>query len=303
MSNTLRLLVVVLVLLVIAGGVAFSVYRALGQARAWVYPARSQPDFSPQDAGFAFEDVSITTADGITLSAWFIPGASERDTDGATLIFLHGLGGNRVALLDQAVIAANQGYNALLPDLRNHGTSGGDVSTIGYKEAEDMRAVVDYVIARPDVNAERIGVVGFSLGAVTALRAAAQIPEIRAVVSQSGFSSVAGSANEIVTALSGRAPFPSDGVVLWFVDTLAGVPVSSVNGVEDVAQAARPTLIMHGEQDTVINVRSAQQLYDAAAEPKELYLIPNTGHGGLVQAEPAEFERRFLMFLDAHLLN
>jgi uncharacterized protein len=304
MSNMLRLGVIAFVLLVIVGGVAFSIYRARGQAMIWVHPARTQPEFTPADANLTFEDVRIPLPDGIELSGWFVPGVGERDADGATLIFLHGLGGNRVALLDQAVMAANRGYNALLIDLRAHGESGGTVSSIGYREGDDVRAVVDYLLTRDDVNAERIGIVGFSLGAVSAVRAAASIPEIRAVVSQSGFASVEGSTSEIVTALSGRSPFPTTGIVLLFVDQEAGVPVSSVRAVDDIKRISpRPVLIMHGEQDGVINKRSAQLLYDAAGEPKELYLIPDAEHGGLAQSDPAEFERRFFTFLDTHLLG
>lgn len=304
MSNTLRLGIVFFVSLIIVGAAAFSAYRARGQARIWVYPSRTQPEFTPADANLEFEEVSIITSDGITLSGWFVPGVGERETDGATMIYLHGLGGNRVALLDQAVIAANHGYNGLLIDLRAHGKSGGTVSSIGYREGDDVRAIVDYLLTRADVNPERIGIAGFSLGAVAAIRAAANIPEIRAVVSQSAFASNEGSAAEIVTALSGRAPFPTTGVVLWFVDLEAGVPVSSVRSVDDIKRISpRAALIMHGEQDGVINVSSAQQLYDAAGEPKELYLIPNTKHGGFVEANPAEFERRFITFLDTHLLG
>lgn len=308
MSNRVLIVIAVLVVLVIAAGVAFYTLRtARGQALAWVYPGRTQPEQTPEQMGLTAEDVRITTADGIELTAWFVPASGERDTDGATVIFLHGLGGNRGALLPQAAVVVEQGYNALLLDLRNHGDSGGTITTIGYREGDDLRVVVDYLLTRSDVNAERIAVIGHSLGAVAALRGAAQIPEIRAVVSESGFSSIAGSTTEIVMALTGgNPPSPSAGAVLWFVDQETGVPASQVRSIDDVVKIApRPILFIHGEQDTVINVRSAQEMYDAAADPKELYLVANAGHSDLelMNADAPEFERRVLTFLDTHLLT
>jgi fermentation-respiration switch protein FrsA (DUF1100 family) len=91
-------------------------------------------------------------------------------------------------------------------------------------------------------------------------------------------------------------------LVTWFGEREAGLRIRQVRPVDDVVQIApRALLFIHGERDPVIDVSNSLRLYEAAREPKELYLIPNAGHGGLLAADPAEFERRVVGFLDTHL--
>jgi fermentation-respiration switch protein FrsA (DUF1100 family) len=75
-----------------------------------------------------------------------------------------------------------------------------------------------------------------------------------------------------------------------------------VRPVDDIASIApRPVFIMHGTDDPNIPFEHGQQLYDAAGKPKELYIVPGGGHGGLMQINPAEYTRRVLAFLDTYL--
>ena len=131
-----------------------------------VHPARTQPEQTPADYGLqSWEEVSFPTQDGLQLAGWFIPPAN--DMDGATIIYVHGLGSNRGDLLEQAALLSNQGFGALLFDLRNHGKSQGEITTLGYMESKDVRAAVDYLLSRSDVNPHRIGLVGISMGGAT----------------------------------------------------------------------------------------------------------------------------------------
>ena len=288
-------------LTVLVGTVAGGVWLARTRAMALVHPGRTQPACTPADRGVArWEEVRFSSPDNLQLAGWFIP--PDPQSDGVTLVFIHGLGGNRGGLLDEAMMLTRHGYGALLPDLRNHGQSQGTVTTLGYTEVEDVRGAVAYLLARPEVNPERIGLVGSSMGGALAIRAAARIPEVRAVVAQSAFSSLEENINEGVHALTGLSPFPFAPLVVWFGEREAGLRIRQVRPVDDVAQIApRAILLIHGEQDPVIDVSNSLRLYGAAQEPKALYLIPNAGHGGLLAADPAEFERRVVGFLDVHL--
>jgi len=120
------------------------------------------------------------------------------------------------------------------------------------------------------------------MGGAVAIRAAARIPEIRAVVAQSAFSSLEENISQGVRVLTGLPPFPFAPLVIWFGEHEAGLRIRQVRPLDDVPQIG-------------------PRLYEAAREPKELYLIPDAGHGGLMAANPAEFERRVVGFLDAHL--
>ena len=173
----------------LAGIVVLAVWLAHAQAMSFVHPRRIPPGRTPGDLGMTdWEEVRFPTPDGLELAAWFVPPAPEGD--GATLIFLHGARNNRAEMLAQAAMLHRHQYGALLPDMRAHGESEGTLSTLGYAEVEDLRGAVAYLQTRPEVNRERIGVVGHSMGGAVAIRGAARIPAIRAVVAQSAYTSV-----------------------------------------------------------------------------------------------------------------
>jgi cephalosporin-C deacetylase-like acetyl esterase len=89
------------------------------RARRLVAPPRTFTQQTPNDFGIPnWRNVTFTTDDGLLLSGWYMP---PRANVSAALIFVHGLGSNRGALLDQAAILVEEGYGTLLFDLRAHG--------------------------------------------------------------------------------------------------------------------------------------------------------------------------------------
>ncbi len=297
MNRSILLLIVVI--LVVVAGVAFYILNtSRNQALAWIHPSRNLPATTP---AVPHEDVELITSDGVPVAAWFIPpagGIAEGEKVPA-MILVHGLTANRADMLERADILTRHGYAVLAFDLRNHGESGGDVTTLGYTEVNETRAAFDYLLTRTDIDPQRIGLLGHSLGAVIAIRAAAQIPEIALLVSESGFISVQENAGEIIPVLTGQA---AGSLVGWFVDREAGVPVSEVNSLVDVAKIApRPILLIHGEADSIVSVNNSRRLFEAAGEPKELFTIPNGGHADFIQTDPVGYEERLIAFLEAHL--
>jgi dipeptidyl aminopeptidase/acylaminoacyl peptidase len=117
-----------------------------------------------------YENVTLTTADGVTISGWYVPGTQPNG-----IVLVHGIHANRAYLIPQAIILAEAGYHLLLIDLRGHGRSGGHMMTYGYREALDVQAAVDYLAARPEI--DQVAALGHSLGAAAVVRAARpQIP-------------------------------------------------------------------------------------------------------------------------------
>ena len=91
-------------------------------------------------------------------------------------------------------------------------------------------------------------------------------------------------------------------VQVFFGEREAGFEVSEVRPVDEVAHISpRAIMFVHGELDTAIPAANSRRLYAAAGEPKELYILPNAGHGGVIVIEPDDFERRVVAFLEAHL--
>lgn len=289
------------VVAVLLAAAVYVAYQSRQQAMIWTHPTRNPVQTDPETAqGLAdWETVTLTTSDGLTLESWFIPADATSEPDGAAVILLHGLGSNRVEMLQRAEILHSHGYHTLLLDLRNHGNSAGNITTLGYNEAEDVRAAWAYLADHEAVDAAKIAVLGHSMGGATALRAAASIPEIAAVVAESSYRSTAGDADQIMQVMTGRGAWP---LLMTFVDQVTGVAVSSVNGVADVQQIApRPVLIIHGDQDDVILPDAAQALYTAASEPKVLHIVAGAGHGDVASFDLATYETQLVGFLDEHL--
>ena len=162
---------------------AFAGYYAstlvIGEHPAWRKFAGLPADFT-----LAAEVVSFDSSDGTPLKAWWL---RAQPTAIGNVVLAHGRDANRSRMLPHAALLVPHGYNVLALDLRNHGESGGKYITSGYTESRDILAAVSYVWQRGERTP--IAVLGRSYGAVAALRAAADSPEIAAVISDSGFSS------------------------------------------------------------------------------------------------------------------
>ena len=285
---------VVLFLLIIAIG--FAVPYAL--AMLILHPRRTQPQSTPARFGIEhWEEVGFCSPDGIQLRGWFIP--PDPQGDGAALVFVHGLGGNRGQKLPDAAALVAKGYGALLFDLRNHGTSGNAVTTLGYLEADDVQSAVEYLQRRPEVNSERIGLIGYSMGGAAALRAAARLPRIKAVVAESTFTSLEDNIAKGMIPQTGLPSFPFVPFMLWLGERLTGLQIQHVRPIDDVIRVSpRPILFVHGTQDRTVQMSNSVKLYEAAQSPKGLYLVPHVSHAEVSSAEPHEFACRISGFLD-----
>lgn len=289
-----------LMLLLIAAAAAI-LWLAHDRAMTLVHPRRSQPDKTPADYNIArWEDVTFESADGVRLAGWFIP--PSPDSDGATLIYVHGLGGNRAQLLGQAAFLHRLGYGALLIDLRNHGDSEGSVTTLGYDEPKDLVGAFNYLLTRAEVDGEKIGLVGESLGAATVLRAMTLIPQARVVIAESAYSSLEDNIAEGVERITGLPPFPFAPLMIWFGERETGASIREVRPIDDIRQLApRAALLMHGRLDDLLDVSNTERLYAAASEPKALYILENAKHGGLFETDPLGYRRHVAPFLEHYL--
>lgn len=168
-------------------------------AQRLIKPARQRLWATPGDLGLAYEDVQFPARDGIRLSGWFIP-AAEAARDGATVVLVHGWPWNRLGTLADDVFSGLEGsrpvdllrlayklhqagYHVLMFDLRNHGESAAAPPvTFGWQEANDLLGALAYLNGRAEVNKDRIGAVGFSMGANTVLYTLPQTEQIKAAV-------------------------------------------------------------------------------------------------------------------------
>ena len=241
-------------------------------------PGSRCPVWMPPD-GLPAEPVNLTTADGISLSGWFVPSRGQR-----AIIHIHGLN-DRVwnsSQTDTAKHFVAAGFDVLVFDLRAHGDSDGDLLGLGWHERQDVRAAVDFLLSR-GFKPGTIGVHGGSYGAAVALLAAAVAPEIGAVVANSSFADMRDVMDEQIET--------KIGVPSWFTKSilrpgLAGAANSVFDldleeipperAVPDIAP--RPILFIHGRKDTVIPVDHAHRLKDASQNSGDELWIHNGGH-------------------------
>lgn len=281
-----------------AGATALPLVFALAYIGASTYtqPSRRVSSVIPTDVGLAYEEVRLVAEDSLRLAAWYVPTRS-----GAALVLLHGIGGNRGQLLSLGRYLAERDYGLFILDLRAHGESEGEASTLGLHEVRDVRAAVNYLLQRPEVDKSRIGIYGASLGASVAIMAAAEVPELQVVVADSGFASLDWLVRSQFDALLALPPWAAPLVVrigAW----QAGVDAAQISPVSQIGRISpRPVLIIHGEQDSLFLVENARLLAEAAREPKEVWLVPDVGHTGAFARDPAEYVGRVAGFFDRAL--
>lgn len=280
------------------GSASVGIWLAQSRAHAIVQPPRSLAERSPESVGIVgYREVGFLSADGLVLRGWYAP-----SRNGAVVILIHGLGANRSQLLDDAAIVYGRGYGVLVYDSRACGESEGEVTTLGYREAQDVFGAIDFVVSQPEEKSPRVGLVGHSMGGATAILAAAQDRRVEAVIAQSTYASLEANLESSLQQLTGLPAFPFAPLVVSFGEREAGIEIEQVRPVDAIRFVSpRAILIVHGALDEVVPVSNAYELYAAAREPRELFVLERAGHGGLVWAAPEEYRARILGFLDRYL--
>jgi fermentation-respiration switch protein FrsA (DUF1100 family) len=247
--------------------------------------------------GLTYENVSFSsTGEDLTLCGWYLPVENSQQI----IIMVHGAGGNRadpsIGLLDIASKLVEHGYNVLMFDLRGHGESEGNRMSAGYYEKRDLIGAVEYVKRR---GFENIGVLGFSMGAATAVISAAEDIDIDAVVADSSYADLE---DMMKPEFSKRTKFPGFFLspLLFMVKIIYGIDFVSVRPVESVPEIApRPVLFIHGELDETVPVGHAYRLQQASQNPEDqLWVVPGAGHVKSYATQPEEYVNKITVFFD-----
>jgi fermentation-respiration switch protein FrsA (DUF1100 family) len=247
---------------------------------------------TPADLGFVYRDVNFPGADAVTLAGWYLPSSNR-----AAVILLHGYGGNRVEMIGRAGILASHGYGVLLYDQRASGASDGAFRTYGWYDTQDLPAALAFVQTQDDVNPSCVGLLGFSQGGQIALRAAAAMPQIRAIIAEEpGFATLddlppLNSLEEQWIVLCYRLGFQG---LAW--RTGVSAPSGVVEGLPKITP--RPLLVIAAGPQEEMGYRLPSHYYELAREPKTLWHVPEAGHGQIPVVRPEEYDDLIVSFFD-----
>lgn len=228
----------------------------------------------PADAFLYYRDLTLTTADGLGLNAWYVPAGAA---DAATVLLAHGLLDSKWTMLRLIPWLHDAGYNVMLLDFRGHGDSDKMPTTIGPEEVADVQAALDWLEAEGAV--DRVAGLGMSLGAAALVNTAVQDDRLDALILDSLFADW----SDVNYAEDYRLP-PD-----WLVP---GVPSPE----ELISEVRVPVFIIHGTADILTHVDHAYRLYAAANEPKQLW-INDSGHAWSAWTYPDLYQEKVLVFL------
>jgi pimeloyl-ACP methyl ester carboxylesterase len=285
--RAVRLSVAVFVAAISGGAIV-----AVGGIRSELGSAGPTPHVVPRPAAEPWlgpaTDVTLRTPSGSLVRGW-----SLASRNGAAVLLVHGSNADRTQLLPEARTLSRAGYGLLLFDQPGNGESGGEKRR--GEEAEFLNLAVDFLATEPGLRPGGIGAYGFSSGAAYLAEAAAKDARIRAVVLAGCY----GDDEEYILHYAGRGPLsglPALWAARWeglaFPHPLARIP----------AIAPRAVFLIAGDRDPTVPWESSEQLYAAAHEPKELWIVHGAGHGGYEAIAGEEYGRRLVAFFDRALL-
>jgi len=232
--------------------VVFALWLRWNEPNMIYYPDR-HIDQTPDQVGFKYEDVTLTTSDGIRINGWYLPSPEPANANpGATLTVLlfHGNAGNMSHRFEKLAVLRELGVDTFIIDYRGYGRSGGKPDEQG--TYRDARAAYDHLIQQRKLSPRSIVVYGESLGSAVAADLATKV-NIGGLILEEAFTSVGDVGQKMFPFLPIR----------WLVwnkyDTLSKMPRVKV-----------PLLIFHSRDDELFSLRHAQRLLAAANDPKQL---------------------------------
>ncbi|NWJ44584.1 MAG: alpha/beta hydrolase [Chloroflexi bacterium] len=280
-----------------------AIYIGICAYAASVFTTSATRDLGPNTPttfGMPYEEITFKTSDSaqLTIRGWWIP----RQNSQKTLIMVHSKDGTRTFLLPVSQRLWQQGFNILLFDTRGQGLSDGERYTFGWKEKYDVVGAVEFLKSK-GFSPNHIGVVGWSMGAATALMAMAETPDIKAGLIESSYGSLDRVINEKYYPDSGMPILLYPGIKLM-AKLMYDLDVDQSNPEVAITKLGeRKVFLIHAEKDQEIPVSEFQILLKSGgANVAESWLVPGSKHVRSFQDYPDEYARRAVAFFNRELL-
>lgn len=253
-----------------------------------IKPPKYVSDRTPAGYYMKYEEIELITEDNTKISAWLIPAENKTNR---TIILGHGYPFDKGNIL---VIAPflHEKFNVMLFDFRYFGKSGGSYTTLGYKEQKDLDAVVDYLNKKN----QKIGMLGFSLSASTALMS--ENKKIKAIVADSPYASLSLMIKDVYGVFLFTLPFEFMSKI--YAKLFLGINIDEKSPLKSISQKDTPILLIHGSKDSQINVKHSYLLKNHS-KTAELWIVEGADHGESYSIAKEQYEKKVIEFFGKHL--
>ena len=272
---------------------AFTAFAGVSAFFAWklTSPTRRIVGDVPPELPTDTQVVSFLARDGIKLSGWFVP--CEPAT--VAVVLLHGNGGSRRQMIARARLFHDAGFAVLLYDARGHGLSDGDKISAGWFETADLLGTFDFLREK---NFSKFGCLGASQGGATILLAAERLPpEVRWIIIESTYPTIRDALDRRFRKDIHLPGWLAGVLFMPFAEVRLGIDIDAIAPISHIQNLHCPIFILGGSNDQHTLRQSTQAIFDAANEPKELWLVPGAAHVDLYGFGQQEYARRILAFV------
>lgn len=267
------------------GGIA----ETLGYAFFGIDHPRAENDKIPS---IHYQQIKLKT-DGL-IDCWILNPPVDTNTKG-TIICYHGYAGEKTDVLDRAEEFVKMGYRTMLVDFRGSGASEGNNTTVGYKEAEEVR--VSYQYMADCLGEKNIYLYGNSMGAVAIMKAIQNEPIVaRGLILECPF----GTMYETTVArfrMMKMPPVPFAAMLVFYGGAQNGFWAFNHNPTDYAKAIKVPTLLMYGEIDNRVSRAETDAIFQNLAGPKTLKTFPNVGHENFLEKAPEAWKKSVGEFL------
>jgi dipeptidyl aminopeptidase/acylaminoacyl peptidase len=265
------------------------------------HPVHRVLEDSPELYGISYEDIEFSSrTSDVMLKGWILFPTKQDHAAQMTLILSHGYSGTRLEkglpALALAKSLVEAGYYVLMYDFRNSGISGGNLTTVGFLEKQDLLGAIDWVKRHQP---GKIGLIGFSMGGTTSLLAAAEEPCIAGVVADSPFSQLRPYLKDNLSLWSRLPNFPFTPLIMAILPRLTGIDPRQVDAIIATDYIyPRPVLFIHSQDDTAIPYTHSEKMWGKHQDRFEFWKTTIAGHVGSYQLYTQEYTSKVLVFFE-----
>ncbi len=267
-------------------------------------PPRKIGDWDPKSLGFDYDDVSVEASDGVVLKGWFIDRGSDK-----TIIALHGYTSSRwdeTYMKPVIKILGEAGYNVAVFDFRAHGESGGEMTTLGFRERRDVMEIISWFRENKKDKAVKVGLIGYSMGGAVAIMVSAMDNRVDAAVADSPYINIIASGKRWIKRLG--EPLRSllligYPLIVYFVSRRAGIDPSELDMMKYAEKIKKPLLVIAGKRDDLVALSEAIDFCKVAHSHNKNVerWITDSAHVESIKDYPDEYRERVIGFFERWL--